>query len=431
MGALALKVRKAHLRGVRGQMVVGFGVKGLGAATSFLFTWLLARTAGAEGVGTFGTSLTTVQMCVILSLLGLDSILVRSVSVHLSQDRTGSARAAARHALQMGTGAGLGLAMIIVIFHWQIAVDLIGSPAIAQSLMVLSLIIPIMVYCRLVSTVLRGVKWIGTSQVIDGPLTTSIGSLVLGVVLVMGWPVSTVFPSQLYLAGWIFTAVVATYLYRRAVRSWKPREPLNESLLRPGFLILLANANNLFTDWFATILLAATHGPAEAGLFRVGYQIAATLKLFSATSETILQPVFAVAYQTGDLKRIGRILRLTIVGLLAASAPLAIAVLVAPIWIMQIFGGQFTAGATAMQIMVLGQVCSLVFASTGSVLVMASRERTNVTLTAIAAVIGTVLALLLIAPYGAMGAAIAVVAPLLFLRLASMMAVWRLGVPIV
>ncbi|MET3724063.1 MATE family efflux transporter [Sphingomonas trueperi] len=425
-----MKFENFHLRGVRGQMVMGFGVKGLGAATSFLFTWLLARTAGAAGVGAFGASLTTVQMCVILSLLGLDAILVRSVSVNLSMEKTGRARAAARHAIRMGTSAGIALATIIVIFHWQIAVDLIGSPAIAQSLMVLSLIIPIMVYCRLVSTVLRGVKWIGLSQFIDGPLTTSFGSLVLGVVFVLGLPVSAIFPSQLYLVGWILTAAVATFLYARAVRSWAPHEPLDESLLKPGFLILVANANNLFTDWFATILLAATHGPAEAGLFRVGYQIAATLKLFSATSETILQPVFAVAYRQGDLRRIGRILRLTILGLLLASAPLAIGVLVVPQWIMRIFGAQFTAGATAMQIMVLGQVFSLVFAASGSVLMMASRERLTVVLTTISAVIGTVLALLFIPPYGALGAAVAILGPLLFLRLASMMAVRRLGVPI-
>ncbi|WP_241213485.1 MULTISPECIES: oligosaccharide flippase family protein [Sphingomonas] len=415
---------------MRGQMVVGFGVKGLGAATSFLFTFLLARIAGAAGVGTFGTSLTTVQLCVTLSLLGLDAILVRSVSVHLALDQTGRARAAARHALLMGTSAGLALTTVIVLFHWQIAVDLIGSPAMAKSLMVLSLIIPIMVYCRLLSTVLRGVKWIGLSQFIDGPLTTSFGSLVLAVVLVMGVPVSAVFPSQLYLIGWLITAALATFLYTRAVRSWQPRVPLEESLLKPGFLILVANLNNVFTDWFATIMLAATHGPAEAGLFRVGYQIAATLKLFSATSETILQPVFAVAYRQGDLRRIGRILRLTILGLILISAPLALAVLVVPQWIMRIFGAQFTAGATAMQIMVLGQVFSLVFAASGSVLMMASRERLTVVLTTISAVIGTVLSLIFIPPYGALGAAIAILGPLLFLRLASMIAVRRLGVPI-
>jgi O-antigen/teichoic acid export membrane protein len=430
LGALALKLENFHLRGVRGQMVVGFGVKGLGAATSFLFTFLLARIAGAAGVGTFGTSLTTVQLCVTLSLLGLDAILVRSVSVHLAMDQTGRARAAARHALLMGTSAGLALTTIIVLFHWQIAVDLIGSPAIAKSLMVLSLIIPIMVYCRLLSTVLRGVKWIGLSQFIDGPLTTSFGSLVLAIVLVMGLPVSAVFPSQLYLIGWLITAALATFLYTRAVRTWQPRVPLEESLLKPGFLILVANLNNVFTDWFATILLAATHGPAEAGLFRVGYQIAATLKLFSATSETILQPVFAVAYRQGDLRRIGRILRLTIFGLILISAPLALAVLIVPQWIMRIFGAQFTAGATAMQIMVLGQVFSLVFAASGSVLMMASRERLTVVLTTISAVIGTVLSLIFIPPYGALGAAIAILGPLLFLRLASMIAVRRLGVPI-
>jgi len=80
--------------------------------------------------------------------------------------------------------------------------------------------------------------------------------------------------------------------------------------------------------------------------------------------------------------------------------------------------------------MVLGQVFSLVFAASGSVLMMASRERLTVVLTTISAVIGTVLSLLFIPPYGALGAAIAILGPLLFLRLASMIAVRRLGVPI-
>jgi len=423
-----LKIPKAHLRGVRGQMIVGFGVKGLGALTSFLFTWLLAHTAGPAGVGTFGTSLTTVQMCVTLSLLGLDAILVRSVSVNLALENTGGARAAAQHAIRTGTSTGLVLAVIIVIFHRQIAVDLIGSPAVAQSLMVLSLAIPILVYCRLVSTVLRAVRMIGLSQFVDGPLTTSFGSTVLTIMLLLGLTVNAVLASQLYLIGAVITGGLATFLYVRAVRSWQPREPLDESLLKPGFLILVANANNMFTDWFVTVLLVATHGPVEAGLFRVGYQIAAILKLFSATSETILQPIFAVAYRQGDLRRIGRILRLTILGLLTLSAPLALAVLVAPEWIMRIFGKQFTSGAAAMQMMVLGQVFSLVFASSGSVLMMAGRERLTVALTAVAAVIGGVLALLLIPPYGALGAAIAILGPLLFSRMASMIAVRRLGV---
>jgi len=425
-----LKLENFHLRGVRGQMVVGFGVKGLGAVTSFLFTWLLAHSVGAEGVGTFGTSLTTVQMGVVVALLGLDAILMRSVAVHLSQEKTGLARAAARHAIQMGVCAGLALTTIIVIFHWQIAVDLIGSPAIAQSLMVLSLVIPIMVYCRLVSTVLRGVKWIGLSQFVDGPLTTSFGSIVLAVVMLMGLPVSTVFPSQLYVVGWVITAALATYLFLRAMRTWAPREPLEESLLRPGFMILVSNANNIFADWFVTVLLAATHGPAEVGFFRVGYQIAATLKLFSATSETVLQPVFAVSYRAGDLRRIGRIMRLTILGLLLLSAPLAIGVVVAPEWIMRIFGKQFTAGSIAMQIMVLGQVFSLIFASSGSVLMMAGRERLMVILTTASAVLGIGIGLLLIPSYGVLGAACALVGPLLFLRLACMIAVARIGIPV-
>ena len=36
------------------------------------------------------------------------------------------------------------------------------------------------------------------------------------------------------------------------------------ALVGPGFMVLITNVNNFFVDWFATVILAATHGPAEA-----------------------------------------------------------------------------------------------------------------------------------------------------------------------
>ncbi len=412
-------------------MVIGFGVKGFGAVASFLFTWLVARAFGPAGVGAFGTALTTVQMLVILTLVGLDTILVRAVAVSLAQDRTGQARAALRTALRIVLGVGIVLTVAVLLFHQSIAIHLLGGPAIGPHLALMALLIPVSAYCRLVSTTLRGTGEIGRSQMVDGPLGTFLGALMLGGAILLGVAHNPLLPSLLYLLGWLVTLVVATLLLRRAIRGWGAAEPLDRPMVRPGLFILMSNANNFFVDWFATVVLAATHGPAEAGLFRVGYQIAASLKLLSTTSETILQPVFAASYQQGDVKRIARILRLTIVGLLVLSAPIAAAVLLAPHWIMNLFGKQFAAGALAMQILVLGQVASMIFASAGGVLMMAHRERLVMVLTILTVVLATILALTLIPAYGAVGAAIASVVPFVFLRFVSMIAVRFIGIPII
>lgn len=422
---------KLHLRGLRGQMVVGFGVKGFGAVTSFAFTWLVARAFGPAGVGAFGTALTTAQMLVILSLIGLDTILVRTVAVCISQNRTGVARTAVRHATRVAVGGGLVLMVMILLFHQQIAANLLGSPAMAPDLLIMAFLIPVSAYCRLVSTTLRGMGDIGKSQMVDGPLGTFLGGAMLAGALLIGVGHNPLLPSVLYLAGWLVTMFVATIIVRRMTRDWAPAEPLDRPMLRPGFMVLITNVNNFFVDWFATVILAVTHGPAEAGLFRVGYQIASSLKLLSATSETILHPVFAASYEQGDVKRIARIIRITILALLIAASPIALAVLVAPHWIMGLFGKQFTAGAAAMQVLVLGQVFGMVFASSGGVLVMANRERLAVVLTMSSVILAAILALVLIPPYGALGAAIAIAVPSVFLRFVSMVAVRLIGIPII
>lgn len=412
-------------------MIVGFGVKGFGAVTSFLFTWLVARAFGPAGVGAFGTALTSAQMAVIIALVGLDTILVRTVAVCVAQDRTGTARAALQHAIRVAMASGLAMMVCVLLFHRQIATNVFSSAAMAPDLMVMAMLIPVGAYCRLASTALRGTGRIGESQMVDGPLGTLIGGALLTGAILLGVAHNPLLPSVLYLIGWIATMVVASVLLRRATRAWKSREPLEGSMVRPGVMILMSNANNFFIDWFATVVLAATHGPAEAGLFRVGYQIASSLKLLSSTSETILQPVFAASYQQGDVRRIARVLRLTLLALLLASMPIVAAVLIAPQWIMNLFGKQFGAGAVAMQVMVLGQVFSLIFASSGGVLLMANRERLVAALTFAAVALAAILALLLIPPYGALGAAIASVVPFIFLRFASMVAVRLIGIPII
>ncbi|MBC9032796.1 oligosaccharide flippase family protein [Sphingomonas sp. JC676] len=413
-------------------MVLGFGVKGIGSVTSFLFTWLIARAYGPAGVGAFGTALTTSFMAVTLALMGLDFILVRTVAVLLSAGQSGMARTAIRHALRISLSAGLALTAGLILFRDRIATDLLGSAELAPELVVLALVIPGMVYSRLVSNALRGLGQVGSSQLIEGPIGSTVGSIFLGAALLLGLAHDPLLPAILYLVGWSVGDLFGAIRLARATRNWAPAEPLDRPLLKPGFFILVANASNLFIDWFATIVLAATHGPAEAGIFRIGYQIASSLKLLAATSETILHPVFAASFQQGDLARIGRILRITVGALLLASAPVVLVVLVAPHWIMGLFGSGFKAGAVAMQVLVFGQVISLVMAASGGLLVMAHREKLMLVLTLIAALLAAVLALTLIPPYGALGAAIATTMPFVFLRLASMAAVrWSLGVRLV
>jgi O-antigen/teichoic acid export membrane protein len=311
----------------------------------------------------------------------------------------------------------------LILFRERIATDMLGSAELAPQLLVLALVIPGMVYSRLMSNALRGLGQIGSSQLVEGPIGSIVGSIFLGGAILLNLAHDPLLPAIFYLVGWSVGDLYAAIRISRATRDWAPAEPLDRPMIKPGLSILVANASNLYIDWFATIILAATHGPAEAGIFRIGYQIASSLKLLSATSETILHPVFAASFQKGDLARIGRILRITVVALLVVSLPVIIAVLAVPHWIMGLFGKDFRAGAVAMQVLVLGQAISLIMAASGGVLMMAHREKLLLLFTLVAAGISTALALWLIPTYGALGAAIATSVPFVLVRLASMAAV--------
>lgn len=414
---------------LRAQMALGLAIKVIGAGSSFVFTWLIARTFGPTGVGGFSTALTTATMAMTLALMGLDFILIRAVAVLKTEGRTGSARTVIRDVMRVSLTVGAIIALVLVLVRDWLAVHVLGSAQFAPYILILSLIIPGMVFSRLASSALRGVGQIGSSQSVDGPIGTSVAALGLLVAIAFGAAHSALLPPILYVAGWLVADFYAGWALSRTMRNWQPAEAHDEKLMTSGLFILAANFSNLFIDWFPTVILAATQGPAAAGIFRIGYQIAVTLRLLATTSEAVLQPVFAASYRQGDLARIARIARRTILALGLASLPIVVAVFVAPHWIMSLFGKDFVAGATAMQVLVCGQVMGLVMGAPGAIIVMARREALGVIFTLAGAILSAVLALWLIPTYGVLGAAIAASVPFVFVRLEYIAAVrWVVGV---
>ncbi|MBA3897704.1 MAG: polysaccharide biosynthesis C-terminal domain-containing protein, partial [Sphingomonadaceae bacterium] len=294
-----------------------------------------------------------------------------------------------------------------------------------------ALIIPGTIFTRLASNILRGAGKVGASQAIEGPIGTGIAGALLALAMVTRHASDPLLPSILYVAGWTVGVIYALAMMARVMRSWAPPAPFREKLLKSGLPILVANFGNMSIDWFATVLLAATHGPAAAGIFRVGYQIATSVRLLAVTSETILQAPMAASYARGDFERIGSLVRKTVVALLLVSMPLLLAILIAPGWLMGIFGKSFVSGTAAMQVLVVGQIAGLVLSGAGSVLVMAHRENYAVGFTLAGAVLAALLSWLLIPPYGALGAAIATSIPFILIRVAAVAGMrYIVGIPL-
>lgn len=427
----ALNSLTGKVGGLRTRMVIAFVLKGVAAVASFGLNWLIARHFGAHGVGQFALALTTTVITFTLAMAGLDTILVRTVAIERARNRPGVARSAVRKIVLHVLPVALVFGGLLFLGRDLVATYIAHEPTVAPMIGVMAFCVPILAMSKLASAGLRGVDRVGVSLAIDGPIGTSMAAVLLAAATFMGLAQSNLLPGILYSVCWAVAASLGWLVFMRDIRAWGPPQPFNEALWPAGMPVVCSAVSLLFVDWFVMLQLSSERTVAEAGLFRVAFQIVATLNLIIAASESILSPVIAESFARGDKYRISRISRLTVVGMMAVGSPILLAVLFAPHFLMGMFGPDFAEGATALQILALGQAFNLLTGPAGSILIMTKHERWLLAYAVISALLAAALALVLIPLYGVNGAAVAVSGSMIFRKAFAMGLVrWVVGIKI-
>ena len=404
---------------LRIQMAIGFAAKGLTAVASFALSWLIARRFGAEGVGLFGVAQTTALLGSTLALMGLEYVTVRQVAKFLKLRDSAAARRTLFAALRQTAVTSLLLGGGLFLFSERFARDVLEQSQVGPFLAVMALAIPIVGLAKIASAALRGSGHVLASQSIDGPIGTGLTAIVLAALIVIGHADDGLLPAILYVGFGVLATAIAWLLLLREVKRWDPASGDKPALLRMGLPILAIALSQMFVDWFALLVLTAQGDPAEAGLFRIAYQIVSVLGLLNVASEGILAPVIAQEHASGNKARIAVVTARTSALLVVLASPLLLVCFVAPELILGLFGSEFRGAALALQILAAGQLVNLALGPIGGVLVMTHNERWSLAYGIAAALVCAGLCLWLIPLYGTIGAAFAVTVAVVFRRLAA------------
>ena len=418
MTALGRKARQ-HITPLRLHMAMGFAARGASAIAAFALSWLIARQFGATGVGLYSVAMTTATLCATLSLIGIDYVVVRQVARALKLGAPGEARRVVGGAAKQLAFTACLLAIALFALRHPIAERLLDQRDVAPFLAVMAAAIPLIAFNRLASAALRGGGKVLVSQIIDGPIGTGLAALTLAALILLQRPGTSLLPSVLYCGFSLLAVAIGWSVLRREMHSWGAPAGERQALLRSGIPILIITLSQLFVDWFAMVVLTAETDVAQAGLFRVAFQIVSVLNLLNVASESILAPVIAQEHAVGNRDRIAQLVSRTGLLLAVAGAPLLLACFLAPEWILGLFGPEFRAAAPALAILAAGQLVSLTMGPIGAVLIMTHHERWSLAYGVVAAIGATFLCLWLIPLWGVTGAAVAVTASTIFRRFAA------------
>jgi O-antigen/teichoic acid export membrane protein len=411
----------------RGGSVV-FAGKLFAWGTRFLMAILIANVLGATQYGLYNLALTAVTIASSFAVLGLDSALIRWVSIF---DRRGD-RAGLLGALQVGIGlpgiVAIAVAGLLVLASLPVATSILSKPEAAPLLPIAALLVPFMVLNRQLGAALQGLKKIEFATIAEQFSQPPIRLvLLLGFLFLATLGAREAVAASTLSAG-AATAILAVFLVRTAHLRRRPRTARRETraLLLFSLPIWFSNIVTTVGTNLQTLVLSAFSTAANVGIFAVAAHVNLLASLFHTSVVQSSMAIFADLHDRADNRGLEHLYQTTSKWTFSLNLPLFIVIVLFPSALLSVFGRDFEAGAPALVVLGLEAMANSATGTSGSLLDMTGHTRVKFVNSTVTAATALILNVLLIPVFGLVGAAMAALGATLAVNLLRVAQVWYL-----
>lgn len=383
-----------------------FVVLGIVTILQFVFDYLLARFFGASGVGLFYLVFSVITVLALVGRLGFDRALVRFIPPLLARQAWGGVRGLRKQTIFLSLVVSVPLAISTILLANTIANTVFNEPQTANYLKVFALALPAFSLFYIYSGLLRGLKLAKESIIIERGILYGLGIIMVSITGLF-FDINALFIGMTLSA--YATVLVGEWLFIQKV----PKLPINYSI--PRKTLLLTSMPLLFmvfasymTGHLNILLLGALSSAENVGIFNVSFKVSMLMLLILTAIDTInAAKISELFYAENKKAEFESIISKTAGLTTILGLPIFITLILFPSYILGIFGEEFRAGATALVILAVAQMVNLGVGSTAYILAMTGFERIQAISVGMVLLLNIALGLLLIPPYGVVGAALA------------------------
>ena len=374
-----------------------------GAFLSFLIIFLVARSSGASVTGDYAMAVLTANMSSLLAMLGLDQIVTRAIGGDLREKRPDLARAALFATVRIVAPLSVVLAMALFIAA-PLATSINASPAAMRAVAVAVFAYPML---RISVVSLRANGSILWSQFFDAAHNILILAAVVLLLVSHPMPIGAALLAGIYSAALLAMMAAAWAVLLYQIRDWPAGAKNRVRLLGNSWPLLIAGFCQASTAWIIFAIIGAWLNSAEVGAYRVVGQVVTIIALMLTTIEALVSPDLAGDFRVNDVKGAWRRHRKASYLMLLAAAGPVLACMLAPKYILHMFGAEFVSAAGALMVLSGAQIVNVLTGPIGSVMVMSGHERLSLVLSICALIISVTACALLVPVLGLIGAAMA------------------------
>lgn len=388
---------------------------GVGAVAALLLTALVGRALGATGAGLIFQIIGVFAVSTQVLKLGADTGLVRSLTQLQATGRRADLAPTVRLALLPVTICALLVAGVAYVLAPTIAPWLTDLAFAEDVAALLRAVTPFLLPATLLAVLLGGTRGMGGVLPFVGLQNLGVPLLRLALVAAMLsagaelTSVITAWAAPLALAMGVAGVVLVLQLRRAAVSDGPtvPRRALARSFWAFSSSRAVAASLEMVLEWLDVLILAALRSPAEAGVYAVVTRSMRAGQIAEQAVRVAVSPRIGAALAVADTAGASRLFSGVTRAVIVLAWPFYLLLIVFGDTVLQVFGPEFTVGATALAIVSSAMMLVMAAGMVQTILLMGGRGRWQLTNKLVAVTVSLGLNLALVPRFGILGAALA------------------------
>ena len=394
-----------RFRGLFGALVIRASVMGI----QFFVSFLIALVAGPLGAGIYG--IYNAWLAIFTGVAGMGSYThaMRTVSVLSGREQGLAIKEYLKALLSLVSVALFMFLLAMLMFSRPLASRVLGDVELQYVVVAAVFGGALTIILKIGAESLKGLGRVNQALALEWSLLPS--ALVL-TLLGFYWVLETADMMLLLVLRTLYIGVALFLIYYvllRAIRGLKNQSKLaNKPTLRT---LLPFWGSEITIVWFMNIpllVLPLFVSTEEVGIFSIAQKLILTVTSALVVLSSIFGPKLARAFDQGDRKLLKKLLLQTQVISCVIYLPIFVIFVMAPSWVMGLFGEGFVIGANLLTFMALGQLVSALCGLGDYALHMMHKERWFLVINLFSSALMAVSCILMTQYYGLEGSAIAV-----------------------
>jgi O-antigen/teichoic acid export membrane protein len=409
----------------------GAGIVFAGSLVSFavryLFQVVVARHLGVGLFGLFCLAVSVFGVAEVIARLGTPKGVVRFVALHHRDGDVPRVRGTVVLASLLTLVGGALVSVSLVVLAGPLSTNLFHTSELAPLLRALAVAVPFSALTMVFISATLGLRIVKYKVYVRDGLEQAVR---IGVVLILFAAGLRLWAAVSAFVAAIITGTVVSYLLSRRVLGRLARNA-GAAVLEAKALttycwpLLFADCFVILDVWLTTLMVGYLLTPDSVGVFSAALRTSLLVQGILLSFNTIFAPIISGLHHRGEVSELERLLKLVSKWVFSLSVPPVLVMVIMSREVMSIFGVDFVVGASALLILGLGELVSSSTGPLSVVIDMSGRSKVTLFNAIPHFLLQTALCLLLIPRYGVVGAALARVLSLGFLRVIQLVEVRR------